>query len=135
MNNTANRKVPLAILCCFLIAFLIQGAFKLAGIFIFDKALDWQIFAIIDNSIFLSILYYSILMFLTMCCLSFTLRRYIFSKCWYHYIIMLVLSFTVITIQYLTGIILDTRLSIIFDILTFVTLYLLNILSDFGVVK
>ena len=50
MNNKDNSKVPIAILSCFLIAFILQGILKISGVFIFEKALDWEIFKIIDNS-------------------------------------------------------------------------------------
>ena len=57
-----NKKVPLAILCCFLIAFLIQGILKLSGVFIFEKVLDWDIFSIIDSNLWLNILFNSIIL-------------------------------------------------------------------------
>lgn len=114
------KRVPTAILCCFTIAFVLQGVLKLSGVFIFEKALDWDIFKIIDNHIWLTIIYYSIMVFITMCCLSFTLRRYLFSKCWWHYVIMLLMSFGIITIEYLTDIVMNIRLSIIFDILLYI---------------
>lgn len=114
------RRVPAAILCCFAIAFVLQGVLKLSGVFIFEKALDWEIFKIIDNHLWLTIIYYSTIVFTTMYCLSFTLRRHAFSKYWWHYVIMLVVSFGTITIEYLIGTVMNTRLSIIFDILFYI---------------
>ena len=82
-----NHKVPSAILSCFLIAFIIQGVLKLSGIFVFDKALDWDIFKIIDNNKFLYVVYYSILIFIVEYCLSFALTTKCYSKKWYHTVI------------------------------------------------
>lgn len=72
MNNK-NNKVPIAVLSCFLIAFIIQGILKLCGIFVFEKALDLDIFKLIDNNLWLQIIYYSLIVFATMYCLSFSL--------------------------------------------------------------
>ena len=44
-----NNKVPIAILSCFLIAFILQGVLKISGILVFEKALNWEIFDIIDT--------------------------------------------------------------------------------------
>lgn len=85
-----NRKVPFAMLSCFLIAFILQGVLKICGVFVFDKVLDWQIFAIIDNSKILNIIFCIILMFITIYCLSFTFTTKFYSKKWYHYVFLVV---------------------------------------------
>jgi hypothetical protein len=66
-----NKKVPIAILSCFLIAFILQGILKISGLFVFEKALNLEIFNIIDNSILFQIFYYSLLSFISIYCLSF----------------------------------------------------------------
>lgn len=83
-----NKKVPFAVLSCFLIAFVLQGALKLSGVFVFEKALDWDIFKIIDNNKIINVIYSSILMFITICCLSFTFTTKFYSVKWYHYVII-----------------------------------------------
>lgn len=125
----ANRKVPFAILCCFLIAFILQGILKLCGVFVFEKALDWEIFEIIDNSMWLSIIYYSIIIFIAMYCLSFTLSVRPYSKCWYHYVILVVFAFGITTLKYLTGNASTTtgtaRIDILYDIILYIFVPLL----------
>lgn len=96
-----NKKVPLAILCCFLIAFLIQGILKLSGVFIFEKALDWDIFAIIDSNLWLSILFNSIINIIAVYCMSFCLSTRPYSNKWYHYVIIVVSSVSMITLKLL----------------------------------
>lgn len=96
-----NKKVPLAILCCFLIAFLIQGILKLSGVFIFEKALNWEIFAIIDSNLWLSILFNSIINIIAVYCLSFCLTTRPYSNKWYHYVIIVVSSVSMITLKLL----------------------------------
>lgn len=114
------KRVPIAILCCFTIAFVLQGILKLSGIFVFEKALDWDIFTIIDSQLWLTIIYYSIIVFTTIYCFSFTFSRHLYSKYWWHYVIMLVVSFGTITVEYLTNIVMNTMLSIVFDVLFYV---------------
>lgn len=97
----SNRKVPTAILCCFLIAYIIQGILKLSGIFIFEKALDWDIFAIIDENIWLNILFNSIINIIAVYCLSFCLTTRPYSNKWYHYAIIIVSSVSMITLKLL----------------------------------
>ena len=96
-----NKKVPLAILCCFLIAFLIQGILKLSGVFIFEKALDWEIFAIIDSNLWLNILFNSIINIIAVYCMSFCLTTRPYSNKWYHYVIIVVSSVSMITLKLL----------------------------------
>ena len=100
MDNKNNKKVPLAILSCFLIVFIIQGMLKLSGIFVFEKALNWEIFALIDNSIFLQILYYSIVALISVYCLSFALTGKLYSKKWYVYILLIIASFGVTIMKF-----------------------------------
>ena len=94
-----NEKVPFALLSCFLIAFVLQGILKLCGIFVFEKALDWDIFNIIDSNNIINIIYSSILMFITICCLSFTFTTRFYSTKWYHYIIIEVVSLVTIILR------------------------------------
>jgi hypothetical protein len=85
-----NKKVPFAMLSCFFIAFILQGALKLSGVFVFEKVLDWQIFTLIDNSKILNTIFCTILMFITIYCLSFTFTTKFYSKKWYHYVFLFV---------------------------------------------
>ena len=94
-----NKKVPIAILSCFLIAFVIQGLLKFCGVFIFEKALYWGIFTIIDSNIYLQITYYSIIVFITMYCLSFMLVDKPYSKQWWHYMVLIVFAFGITTFR------------------------------------
>jgi len=117
--NKDNSKVPVAILSCFLIAFILQGVLKLSGIFIFEKALDWEIFRIIDSSMALQVIYYSLLIFMNVYFLSFALTNKPYSTKWYHYLIILITSFgattyrTLATYTYQIDIILDAFIYII----------------------
>lgn len=120
---TKNKKVPFAILSCFTIAFAIQAILKLCKVFVFEKALNWEIFAIIDNSKALSIIYYSCLVLSAMYCLSFAMTGRWYSKKWYHYVIMIVSAFGITTIKFLTGSALTTESSVAMDILYDVLLY------------
>lgn len=84
-----NNKVPVAILSCFLIAFILQGILKISGVFIFEKALSWEIFKIIDSHKWSQIIYYSLINCLSVYCLSFALTSRPFSNKWYHYAIIM----------------------------------------------
>lgn len=97
-----NRKVPIAVLSCFLIAFILQGVLKLSGVFVFEKALDWSIFKIIDNTLWMQIVYYSLIVLIIIYCLSFSLTRRPYSKKWYHYLIMVGGAFGIICLKYFT---------------------------------
>ena len=97
--NKNNDKVPVAVLSCFLIAFIAQGVLKLCGILVFEKALDWQIFKIIDGNKIINYIYYSVLMCVAVYCMSFALTDKPYSKKWYHYLIIAVASFGVIGIR------------------------------------
>lgn len=92
-----NSKVPVAILSCFLIAFILQGGLKISGVFIFEKALNWEIFKFIDSVPLLRISYYSIFCMITTYCLTFSLTNKPYSVKFYHYLI-LVISCIIITI-------------------------------------
>lgn len=96
IGDYMNKKVPSAILSCFLIAFIIQGILKISGVFIFEKALDWEIFVIIDSNLYLRIIFYTLLNSITTYCLSFALTKRTYSKKWYHYFIIVLSSLTVI---------------------------------------
>lgn len=125
MKQTRNSKVPFAILSCFTIAFILQGVLKLCGVFIFEKALNWEIFALIDNNKFLSIIYYSILVLIAMYCLSFTLNRKPYSRKWYHYVILIFFAFGSTTLKFYTNTAMTTESSIVIDMLYDVVLYII----------
>ena len=91
-----NKKVPITILSCFLIFFVLQGMLKISGVFIFEKALCWEIFEVIDNSIILQVIYYTLLNSITTYCLSFALTTRPYSNKWYHYVIIILNSALVI---------------------------------------
>lgn len=126
--NKDNSKVTIAVLSCFLIAFILQGILKISGVFIFEKALDWEIFKIIDSNILLTITYYTIITMIGVYCLSFALTSKYYSKKWYHYIIMFVISYgftalrtlvlTPIYIEYILDAILYIVVPIIINLLT-----------------
>lgn len=96
-----NTNVPIAILSCFLIAFIIQGILKLCGVFIFEKALHWGIFKIIDNNVWLQVIYYSIIVFVTMYCLSFILTDRPYSQKLWQYLVLIIFAFSVTTFRIL----------------------------------
>lgn len=85
-----NNKVPIAVLSCFVIAFILQGLLKIWGIFIFEKALDWEIFNVIDSSKLFNIIYQILINIIAVYCLSFAFTSRPYSKKWYHYLIILV---------------------------------------------
>lgn len=95
MNNKDNSKVPIAILSCFLIAFILQGILKISGVFIFEKALNWEIFKIIDNIVLVRIGYYSIFCSMTTYCLTFSLTNKPYSVKIYHYFILIIGCFLI----------------------------------------
>lgn len=88
-----NRKVFSAILSCFLIAFVIQGILKICGIFVFEKALNWGIFGIIDKNLWMQICYHSTINLIAIYCLSFSLNIKPYSDKWYHYLIIFLSAF------------------------------------------
>lgn len=96
-----NKKVPVAILSCFLIAFIIQGILKICGVFVFEKALDWDIFRVIDSTRWLQIIYYSIINSITAYCLTFALNNKPYGNKWYHYIILVCSTFLITTCRML----------------------------------
>lgn len=98
--NKDNSKVPVAILSCFLIAFIVQGVLKLSGIFIFEKALNWEIFLIIDSNLIFQFIYYSLMVIIIVYCLSFSLTEKAYSKKWYHYIIIILPSIIITSIRW-----------------------------------
>lgn len=121
-----NKRVPFAILCCFTLAFALQGVLKLCGVFIFEKALNWEIFQIIDHSKVLSIIYFSIFVFVTLYCLSFTLTDKPYSTKWYHYLILTGAAVGSMTLKFcanamLTNVVVD----ILFDLALYVGIPLL----------
>ena len=113
-----NYKVPIAVLSCFLIAFIIQGVLKLCGVFVFEKALDWEIFKIIDNTLWMQIIYYSLIMFATTYCLSFAMTNKIYSKKWYHYLILVLASFGVTSLRLLVP--LSYQIHLTLDVLIYI---------------
>lgn len=126
MEKTKNSKVPFAILSCFTIAFVLQGILKLCGVFIFEKALNWEIFTIIDNSKILSVFYFSIYVFITIYCLAFALTNKPYSKKWYHYVILFVASFGSMLIKfYANAMLTNVAVDILFDLALYVGVPLL----------
>lgn len=118
MENKTNERVPMAILSCFLIAFILQGILKINGIFVFEKALDWQIFQTIENSRFLRILYYGILNIYAVYCFSFVFTTKWYSKKWYHYLIIVIPTMIAVVIkQY---ILMPLKLQFLTDIILYV---------------
>ena len=113
-----NYKVPFAVLSCFLIAFIVQGILKLCGVFVFEKALDWGIFKIIDNTLWLQIIYYSLIMLATTYCLSFAMTNKFYSKKWYHYVILVIGSFGVTTFRLLVP--LSYQIHLVLDVLIYI---------------
>ena len=91
-----NNKVPIAILSCFLIAFILQGVLKLSGILAFEKALDWEIFSVIDKNLYANIVYQIFINVIKVYCLSFVLTPRPYSKKWYSYVIIILTSVGVI---------------------------------------
>lgn len=128
-KNIKNYKVPVAVLSSFLIAFILQGILKLCGVFVFEKALDWELFKIIDNHLWLQIIYYSLIVFATMYCLSFSLTSRPYSKKWYHYIILAISSVGItvlrllVSISYIVQIVIDLFIYIVVPIV-------INLTSD-----
>lgn len=123
-----NSKVPSAILICFLIAFVVQGGLKLGGVFVFEKALDWQIFTIIDNSRVLQTIYYSIIVMIIVYCLSFVFTSKPYSKKWYHYVIIVVaaVGFTTFRLNDL-----DYKIEILCDICLYVIIpFVINLTTE-----
>lgn len=116
--NKDNSKVPIAVLSCFLIAFIVQGVLKISGVFIFEKALEWDIFTIIDNNFVISVIYYSMIVSTTIYCLSMALTTKFYTKKWYHYFIIISIAIlnTIIKLKY----VLSFRIHILFDILMYV---------------
>lgn len=119
-----NKKVPMAMLCCFSIAFIIQGILKLCGIFVFEKCLNWQIFEIIDSNQILMIIFYSLCVLMGMYCLSFAFTKHAYSKQWYHYIILLVFAFGITTLKFFTGSATTIETTVVVDILYDILLYM-----------
>ena len=127
--NKNNNKVPVAILSCFLIAFIAQGVLKLSGIFIFEKALDWQVFKIIDASGVLQVIYYSIIVFINIYCLSFALTDRPYSNKWYHYLIMLVVAFSITAFRTLATY--TYQVDIICDVFVYILIpFVINLTSS-----
>lgn len=124
-----NSKVPVAILSCFLIAFILQGILKLSGVFIFEKALDWEIFKVIDNSKVLYIIFNIIIAFCGMYCLSFSFLDKAYSKKWYHYVVLVAVASFIIIIRILIN--LSFVIHIILDILAYVIVpFIIHITSN-----
>lgn len=116
--NKDNSKVPSAILSCFLIAFIIQDILKLSGIFIFEKALNWDIFSIIDNSKVLEIIYYTIINTFAVYCLSFAFSRKTYSNKWYHYILVIGIAGITTGLKYLLPY--KVEIQFVYDILSYI---------------
>lgn len=127
--NKDNSKVPIAVLSCFLIAFILQGILKLCGVFIFEKALDWEIFVLIDNSFILQVIYYSIIMILTVYFLSFSLTLKPYTKKWYHFIIIIIscILVNILRLKILT----PYEVDIILDIAIYIVIpFVINITTN-----
>lgn len=118
--NKSNNKVPISFLSCFLITFIIQGILKLSGVFVFEKAIDWEIFKIIDDTLWLKIIYYSLIMFVTMYCLSFVFTNKAYSTKWYHYIILVIGAFGITTLRLLVS--LSNQIQIVLDTISYIVI-------------
>lgn len=128
-QNKDNRKVPVAVLSCFLIAFILQGILKLCGVLVFEKALGWGIFNIIDRYKWLQIIYYSLFVTIVIYCLSFCMTSKPYSKKWYHYIIIVLTAVSVTTLREFVK--LSIRLDILVDILAYIiTPFIINITTN-----
>ena len=103
-----NSKVPVAILSCFLIAFILQGILKMCGIFVFEKALNWEIFNIIDSCFWTQVVFYSFIVFIVVYCLSFTMTSRAYTDKWYHYLIIVIPVNIITYIRWVTILILNT---------------------------
>lgn len=124
-----NNKVPIAILSCFLIAFIMQGVLKLSGILVFEKALDWEIFSIIDNNKYLQLTLYSCFNILTVYCMSFALTSKPYSKRIYHYLIILISAVGITTFR-MFGVY-TQQANILMDVLLYVIIpFVINITTD-----
>ena len=129
-----NSKVPSAILCCFAIAFIIQGVLKLSGVFIFDKVLNWDFFKIIDNNLWLEIVYYSIFVFIIIYCLSFSISTKPYSKKWWHYVIIAIASFGITTLKMLLNT--TFQLYVLYDIINYILVpFIISITNDNEIFK
>lgn len=127
--NKDNSRVLVAILSCFLIAFILQGVLKISGVFIFEKALDWEIFHIIDNNKILNVFFQCILNIIAIYCVSFALTSKPYSNKWYHYIFILLPSIIITTIR--TLILTPMYLEYIFDILLYIIIpIVINLTSN-----
>lgn len=118
MENKTNERVPMAILSCFLIAFILQGILKINGVFVFEKALDWQIFNFIESSKWLRILYYGVLNTYAVYCFSFVFTTRWYSKKWYHYLIIVIPTTIVVIIK--QTVIMPLKLQFLTDIILYV---------------
>lgn len=124
-----NIKVPVAILSCFLIAFIIQGVLKLCGVLVFEKVLDWEIFKIIDRYKYLEIIYYSIFSFIAIYCLSMSMTSKSYSMKWWHYIIMILAAIGLTIIRELVAVF--TRIDIIIDVCAYILVpFIVNITTN-----
>ena len=113
-----NKKVPVAILSCFLIAFVLQGILKLCGVFVFEKALTWDIFRIIDSSKILTIVFQWIINIIAVYCLSFALTSRAYSNKWYHYVIIASVSLPIIILR--TTTVATLWLEYLYDIILYI---------------
>ena len=126
---TKNNKVPIAILSSFLIAFILQGVLKLCGIFVFEKALNWEIFNLIDNHLWLQIIYYSLIVFAITYCLSFSLTSRPYSNKWYHYVILAISSIGITVLRLLVP--LSYVVQIVIDLFIYIIIpIIINLTSD-----
>lgn len=124
-----NSKVPVAILSCFLIAFILQGFLKLYGVFVFEKALNWKIFKIIDSYFWIQFVFYSFIVFIVVYCLSFTMTSRAYTDKWYHYLIIIVPVNIITYIRWVT--IINIRLDIIFDIILYIIIpFIINLTTQ-----
>lgn len=127
--NKDNSKVPIAVLSCFLIAFILQGILKISGVFIFEKALDWEIFDFIDKFKILNITYYSIIMIIPVYCLSFILTDKCYSKKWYHYLLIILSCYFITWIRLNNNLKYSTQ--ILLDIIGYVIIpFVVNITTE-----
>lgn len=124
-----NNKVPIAILSCFLIAFILQGVLKLSGILVFEKALDWNIFSVIDKYKILQLILYSCFNILTVYCMAFALTSKPYSKKWYHYASIILFSVGVVAFRMFATY--TQQVNILLDVLLYIVVpFAINITTD-----
>jgi hypothetical protein len=124
-----NKKVPFAILSCFLIAFVLQGLLKMCGVFVFEKVITWDIFRIIDQSKILTIIFYLFINGIACYCLSFALTSNPYSKKYWHYI--LIFGVTLICTIIRCNVLINIIVTNVLDVLNYIVVpIIINMTTD-----